>query len=96
MPALPDPPILTTNGVYEVPVEVGREYLLTLKGAWDGASIELFFYSAALSDYTPVDGGSWTANAEIRLVAPSPLAALVVGNDGASTEVGVTFIPILK
>ncbi len=97
MAALPSPAVLTVDGNYDVDtLEPGREYLLTLKGTWNGATITLTFWNDAKGAYTAVDGGAWTADAEERLIAPSGKARFAVSNDGASTSVGVTLIPILS
>lgn len=96
MPDLPNPPLLAVDGDYEVTVEPGREYLLTLKGTWSGATITLTAYNQGSATFTAVDSGSWTANAEARLVAPSSTLRFTVTNDGPSTAVAVTLIPILK
>lgn len=97
MSALPDPAVLAVDGDYDLDtLAPGKEYLLTLKGTWNGATITLTFWNDAKAAYTSVDGGAWTADAEERLLAPSRKARLTVTNDGASTSVGVTLIPIVS
>lgn len=96
MANLPSPAVLAVDGNYDIPnLAPGKEYLLTLKGTWDGATITLTTMNDATGAYTSVDDGAWTADAEIRFIAPSRNARLAVSNDGASSSVAVTLIPIL-
>ena len=93
---LSPPTILTLDGDYEFRTRVGVEHLLTLKGTFDGATVTLTAYNDATNDFTSVDGGSWTAEAEIRFIAPSDQIRLAITNDGASTSIAVNLIPILR
>lgn len=88
------PGTITTDGDYEINTRPGREHLLTLKGTFDGATITMTAYNDALGSYTSVDGGSWTAEAESRFIAPSGSIRLTMTNDGASTSIGVTLIQL--
>lgn len=93
MPNLPDPAILTANGAYDIPGLVpGRTHLLTLKGVFGGATVEMTAWNDALGTYTPVDGGSWDDVAEVRFAAPSSKARLTVTSAGGTTAIGVTLI----
>ncbi len=96
MPDLPNPPLLTANGTYEVDVTTGREYLLTLKGNWDGAELNLTSWNHGLGTWSAVDGADWINDDEVRLVAPSSRLrfGLVLGGPGAA--ISITLIPILK
>lgn len=95
MASLPTPALLVLDGDYELTnLVLGKEYLLTLKGTWDGATVTLTTFNTASQAYTSVSGGAWTADAEARFVAPSSTARLTVTNDGATTSVAVTLIPL--
>lgn len=89
------PGIITTDGDYELNTRPGIEHLLTLKGTFNGATIAMTAYNDATGTYTSVDGGSWTAEAEERFIAPSANIRLTMTNDGASTSIGVTLIQIV-
>jgi hypothetical protein len=92
----PSPALLTEDGnTVRENLEPGREYLLTLKGEFDGATVELQTYNSALSEFTAVEDGSWTAAAEIRFVSPDTKLQLVVSIAGASTAIGATLTPLL-
>jgi hypothetical protein len=96
MSALPSPALLTTDGDYDLTgIAPGKEYLLTLKGTFDGATVALTTHNNALDSYTEVTDGSWTDETEIRFIAPSRKVRLTVTNDGASTSIGVTLIPLV-
>jgi hypothetical protein len=95
MADLPNPPILSTNGTYEVATDPGREYLLTLYGVWDSGEIVLWAWNEALEDYTSVQSGSWTTDTEVRFVAPSHTVRLALSGVGAGTAIGVTLIPLV-
>ncbi len=95
MADLPNPPLLTADGDFDVAVTAGREYLLTVKGTWDGATITLSAEDPGLDSFVAVADGSWTANAEARLVPPGRLR-FTVSTAGGSTSVSVTLIPIIK
>ena len=85
---------LTADGDYEFSTRIGREHLLTLKGTFDGATVTMTAYNFATSTYTSVDGGSWTASDEITFSAQSDYIRLSVTNDGASTSIGVSLVPL--
>jgi len=86
--------VLTTDGDYEFVTRQGHKHMLTLKGAFDGATVTLTTFNNATGTYTSVDGGSWTAEAEETFNAPSALCRLAVSNDGASTSIAVNLQPI--
>ena len=97
MPLLPSPAYIDADGVYEIPnLAPGKKYLLTLKGGFIGASVTLEFWNDAFGYFESVDGGSWTAPCEVRLVAPSRTAQLVFSDMEFSTGIGVTFIPFIQ
>jgi hypothetical protein len=89
------PAIITTDGNYEINTRPGREHLLTLKGTWAGATVTMTAYNDATGTYTSVDSGSWTADAEVRFIAPSGNIRLAMTNDDATTSIGVTLIQIV-
>ncbi|BCU77882.1 hypothetical protein [Luteolibacter sp. LG18] len=99
MPILPNPPLLTADNTYEIAgLLPGEEYLLTFKGTFGGATVELQCVNDVLGTYTPVDGGAWDGYGatEVRYVAPSSKSRLVVTNadtDG-TTSVAVTHVPL--
>lgn len=86
---------IEADGSYTAEVTAGKQYLLTLKGVFDGATVALQTWNDVLSDFSDVADGTWTAEAEIRFVAPSNKVLLVVTNDGASTAIGVTLTPLV-
>ena len=93
MSALTYPAIITANGTYEQVVRHGYAYLFTLKGVFDGATVVLTTESNNTPNtYDAVIGGSWTAEAEEDLRAPSNRFRLTVTNAGALTSISVTFI----
>ena len=96
MANLPNPPLITDDGDFDLDVSAGREYLLTLKGTWDGATVTLAARDSGLGTYVAVEDGSWSANAEARLVPPSYGIRFALTGAGASTSISVTLIPILK
>jgi len=88
------PDNITTDGNYEINTRPGREHLLTLKGTWDGATVTMTTYNDVDGSYSSVTSGSWTADAEPRFIAPSGNIRLALSNDGASTNINVTLIPV--
>lgn len=97
MPLLPNPALITTNGAYGLPgLAIFKPHLFTLKGVFAGASVTLQFWDDALGEFTDVDGGTFTATVEKRLITPSSKARLTFANVGGGTRISVTFGPILS
>jgi hypothetical protein len=90
MADLPNPPVITTDGDYDVTVSAGREYLVTVAGTWNGATVTLYAYDHGLEDFVAVEDAAWTANAELRYVPRASRLRLTLTNDGASTSLSVT------
>ena len=88
------PGTITTDGNYEINTRPGREHLLTIKGTWDGATVTMTALNEADGTYSAVTSGAWTADAEPRFIAPSANIRLALTNDGASTDLNVTLIPV--
>jgi hypothetical protein len=87
---------LTENGEFILSGLIpGKEYLLTLKGEFDGATVTLTTQSSAdLSVFDPVTDGAWTADAEDRVVMPSSQACFTVTDADTATAIRLTFVPI--
>lgn len=82
---------------YYFEVQPGVPYVMTLKGVFGGATIDLhsFINLGGGVEYTPqVTGGSWTADAEVRFVSPHAVMALFVGSATGDTNVAANFTPI--
>lgn len=100
MPLLPSPPLITADGSYELSgLAIGKKYLLTLKGTFEGATVYLHFWDNALGEFTLTKGGVFNGDDEVRLVTPSSLARLTFAGTGTTgsgnTRIAVTFIPII-
>ncbi len=90
MSALPNPPLITNNGDYDIPTEIGWAYLLTLKGNFDGATVTMKMKSAVVdATYDDVTDGSWTADAEVNFRPTSATTRLTVSGSGAGTAIRV-------
>lgn len=95
MPALPNPPVITANGSYEVPVSTGQQYLFTLKGAFGGGTVTLSTRSNANNGtFDSVEGGAFTAPTEQTFIAPSGELRLTLSGASSST-ITVTLTPLL-
>lgn len=93
MAALPDPPVLTTDGNYDLAnLDPGREYRLELTGTFDGATVALQQWDG--SAFVAGSQGPWTAAGSADVVARASSARFVVSNDGASTSITVSLVPI--
>lgn len=95
MADLPNPPLISANDTYEVVTDPGRQYLLTLKGVWDSGEITLDAWNQGLATWASVDGGPYTTDTELRLVAPSGKLRIALSGVGANTAISVTLIPFL-
>ncbi len=96
MADLPSPARLVANGEYALPHLVpGKEYLMTLKGTFDTATVKLEVYNDALGEFHDIDDGSWTAITDQRIIFPSRNAQLVVSGITGVADIAFTLIPIL-
>tara|TARA_R110000868_G_scaffold124963_8_gene330213 strand:+ start:428 stop:730 length:303 start_codon:yes stop_codon:yes gene_type:complete len=91
MADLPNPPLLTADGDYDFPTQVGEAYLLTLKGTFGGATVTMKTRSDVVAaTYDAVTDGAFTADAEVNFRAPSLVTRLTVSGAGGSTAIRVT------
>jgi hypothetical protein len=75
-------------------LNAGQEYLLTLKGTWDGASATLTIWDDELAAYVDVDGGTYseTDKSEDRIIAVSSKARVVLTGTGLGTSLSVDLL----
>lgn len=84
---------LTADGDYDIDnLQVGTEYLLLMKGDFDGASLVLQAWSPAAAAYVDVDDAYWdgAGDTEARFVAPDPVCRLVLEGAGGSTSIAIS------
>lgn len=96
MALLPNPAILTESGDFDITnIGAGKEYLLLLKGVFDGASIALKYMDPVTDEWAQVlDADAITDVFEDRLIAPSSRLRFSVTSAGASAAISVNLIPI--
>tara|TARA_R110000868_G_scaffold104308_2_gene287309 strand:- start:935 stop:1237 length:303 start_codon:yes stop_codon:yes gene_type:complete len=77
---LPNPPLITENGDYDITVEPGSAYLLCLKGNWSAATtVTLKTSSEAIpGNFNNVIDGVFTADTEQDYRPPSDIVRLSV------------------
>jgi len=65
--------ISSANAQRDFTLDEAREYLLTIKGVWDGASVAIQIWNEEKAAYYPVDSGTFTeaTKTEDRIIAPS-------------------------
>jgi hypothetical protein len=94
MAAIPNPPLITANGTYDIPVTKGQAHLFTLKGTFGGATFALTSLSNGVpGTFDTITDASWTAATETNIRPPSKLLRLSVTNASGTTAVSVTLIP---
>lgn len=94
MAAIPNPPLITANGTYDIPVTKGQAHLFTLKGEFGGATVTLSSLSNGVPDtFETIESASWTAATETNVRPPSKLLRLTVTNASGTTAISVTLIP---
>ena len=92
MAALPNPPLLTANGDYDIKVAVGRAYLLTLNGTWGGATITMKVRNDAVDGtFNNVIDGAFTADTEQDFRSPSQIVRLTVSDATGTTSIAVAY-----
>jgi len=91
MAALPNPPLIVADGDYDIKVDVGHAYLLTLKGTWNGATVTLKTRNDATGGYDAVIDGAFTADTEQNFRAPTLILRLTVSGSGGSTSIAVGY-----
>jgi hypothetical protein len=91
MADLPNPPLITADGDYDIKVDVGHAYLLVLKGTWNGATVTLKTRNDATGGYDAVTDGAFTADAEINFRPPTLILRLTVSGAGGSTSISVMY-----
>lgn len=68
---------ITANGDTDIPVEIGKEYLFTLKGNFGGGTVTMTTRSDIEHvQFDAVIDGAWTAETEKVFAAPSKLVRL--------------------
>jgi len=75
-----------------------REYLLTLKGVWDGASVTLQAWNEEKAAYYAVDSGTFTeaTKTEDRLIPPSTRLRLTATGTTGNTSLSAQFLRIKR
>lgn len=75
-------------------LNAGQEYLLTLKGTWNGATATLTSWDDELAAYVDVDGGTYseTGKTEDRIIAVSSKARVALTDTGESTSLSVELL----
>jgi hypothetical protein len=87
------PNTITADGSYEINTRFSRKHLLTLKDDFGGGTVTMTAYNDASGDYEAVDGGSWTAAAEITFDAPSDTIRLTLAG-ATDPNILVTLTPL--
>jgi hypothetical protein len=86
-------PLLTDDGVTNIPVEAGKEYLFALKSNFDEATVTMTTRSTVEAGvYDSVDGGEFTDETEQLFLAPSSELRLTVSGAGAGTSISAILV----
>jgi len=88
--------ISSANTQRDFTLDETREYLLTIKGVWDGAVIALQIWNDEKAAYYAVDGGTFTegTKTEDRITSPSTKARLTATGTTGNTNLSAQFIRI--
>jgi len=88
--------ISSANAQRDFTLDEAREYLLTIKGVWDGASVALQIWNEEKAAYYAVDGGTFTESTktEDRITSPSTKVRLTATVATGNTNLSAQFLRI--
>lgn len=88
--------ISSANAQRDFTVDEAREYLLTIKGVWDGASVALQIWNEEKAAYYAVDGGTFTESTktEDRITSSSAKVRLTATGTTGNTHLSAQFLRI--